>query len=369
MTTHGNISLLNPYRTSGIVSDPSMIVGREKELTKLTSEYGVFIVYGPRKIGKSTLLYEAKRELDKNKRLVVYMDCINTESLREFLNLIRDEINDHPGIKTHCNGFGNLEELRKSLHEIGSVTLFLDEFDRIFRWDEFHNKQGIQKWLHMIASTAIGRRIRIVIAGWDAVFRAELEELNPLFYESQNIALNPLSQEETARLISIPMSRMYIDLRNEKAITQAIYHYTAGYPALVQCIGGLLIKHLAKERRAFIKHDDVRIVSETNELELEMQQNFTTNVEGLARLILFEMLRLENATTSRLLEKIIERHGIDVEFRRLESAIILLRSRGTIRQTSVGTFELGNQLIKNCLKRLGDLRIREMEAVNQFLSE
>ena len=96
-------------------------------------------------------------------------------------------------------------------------------------------------------------------------------------------------------------------------------------------------------------------------------ESFVSNVRGLSKLVLLEISRLGSAEAIKILENIRDRCKLEIQFLEVEHAIALLRSRGTIRPDPLsGQYRLGNALIRNCLKEIGNTFLHEQEAVKQY---
>ncbi len=344
----GNITLLNPYRTSGACTNPWMIVGREKEIQELIHKKGLFLVTGPRKIGKSTLLTECKRLLQlKKKEPSLYLDCIHIKDENDLFTALNLEIRQDdslPKLSKPLESFETLEEYAG----VNQITLIMDEFDAILDSD-IKNNHRIANWLHGIASN---QRARVAIAGWRVVFRAAQDGEHPLYNAGNKLTLYPLDKEASNRLIQNPFSNLLIeiDIGQQSSILDQIFQLTGGYPALIQRIGELLVNQYASNQLKPLTLEDLSKILSLPAMRDEIAM-FLDNISSIQQRIGEEIVKRRSWSIEDCYEffRQSSKEFTTSEFR---EALFDLESLGIILfDKQAKSYHVGNQLYQEFLSK------------------
>jgi hypothetical protein len=234
---------LIPFEMNHAVSD-HMFVGRSRPLRRLYDEPNVsFVVAGPGRIGKSSLLskYRSKLVLDRDPRtqstFLINLDRCPSKSadgVVQFIALSIESSNKNFRLKAdRAESFFRFW----ANHFNRPVDLLLDEADEVFH----------QSNLKEIGDCAKQGLCRLVFAGKGVLLRAMLESGAPLECRLDMIRLEPLTFEEAATLILKPLQDLGFDFREPNTITQQVCELTGRLPHLIQFYGRQLCHMLLDE--------------------------------------------------------------------------------------------------------------------------
>jgi AAA+ ATPase superfamily predicted ATPase len=268
----------NPYISGGPIREPDMFFGREELLKKIinTLHNNSIMIHGPRRIGKTSLLYQLANRLraasDPDYAFIPALIDLEGTAQEEFFHTLMEEIledcqpylteklslayNEKGGrAYTHRDFARDLSTLIGYLQQNSDkeirLILLLDEVDVMNRYDQL-----VQQQLRRIFMKTFARNLGAVVAGvhinkeWD---RLESPWYN-LFLEME---LPPLSREEAIRLIKEPVKGVY---SYEDEAVEAIWEYSQGHPQLVQQLCLEAVNRLLQEGRSRVTKADVESV-------------------------------------------------------------------------------------------------------------
>ncbi len=155
-----------------------MFVGRERELENirkcLNSDNKNIMVYGKRKVGKTTLILEASK---KSNRKLLYYECIKSSLISNVDNFVRNILKDIT-IPTYVR-FDSFEEVFDYLDELNNKLLIvIDEYPYL---KELENPDFIDSCFQRIIDKKY-RNIDFILSGSHiGMMKQLLEEKNALF--------------------------------------------------------------------------------------------------------------------------------------------------------------------------------------------
>jgi GTPase SAR1 family protein len=268
----------NPYISGGPVREPDMFFGREELLKRIinTLHNNSIMIHGPRRIGKTSLLYQLANRLraasDPDYAFIPALIDLEGTAQEEFFHTLMEEIledcqpylterlslayNEKGGRAYTHRDFARdlrmlIDHLQQNSDKEVRLILLLDEVDVMNRYDQL-----VQQQLRRIFMKTFARNLGAVVAGvhiskeWD---RLESPWYN-LFLEME---LPPLSHEEAVRLIEEPVKGVY---SYEDEAVEAIWQYSQGHPQLVQQLCLEVVNRLLQEKRSRVTRADVESV-------------------------------------------------------------------------------------------------------------
>jgi Cdc6-like AAA superfamily ATPase len=268
----------NPYNTGLPIDAPGMFFGREQILKKIINglHNNNFIVTGPRRIGKTTLLHQLKNRLavldDPDyhfvpifvdvqgvlERVFFYrvMNQIVRERLPEYLSTSAIPILDFN--QTTSSAYddgafgGDLGKIIKVLQQnypnkTVKLVLLMDEMDVMNTYD-----QRVQSQLRSIF-IRFAQDLRAVVTGVNLDQEWKRQE-SPFYNMFSRIVLGPLSPEEAQQLIIQPVKDIY--RYDDEAITR-ILAATEGHPFRLQQLCKEVIERVTEEKRKQVTLADV----------------------------------------------------------------------------------------------------------------
>ena len=156
-----------------------MFIGREKELSQLNVELSawkrktVVLVYGKRRVGKSTLIKEAAKKFDG---VVANHMCV-TSTFEGNMELIYQSVSEAIGLPNIR--FGSLSEMMDYLGMIDKkVLLIIDEYPYL---KQTKKKNEVDSYMQAVIEK-LPENVKLILCGsYIAMMKELLEEENPLF--------------------------------------------------------------------------------------------------------------------------------------------------------------------------------------------
>lgn len=236
---------LSPYQPRQLATGGRFFGRAESLRTALSSDHGHNVTFaGNRRIGKTSLLQEIKRQIVRDDSSVAIADvygntCNNTYSLLYKILLdLRPELSSQALMEESLL----IEKFPSMVHAIPksdnrNVAVFIDELDHILEFDE---GQGFVV-LEILRSVFQHDRCRVFCAGFRRTIDATLRDDHPLRNFTHPHRLTGLSLNETVEMVTKPLSLLQIDVPPSMAV--AIEKETAGHPELVQICCDAIIRH------------------------------------------------------------------------------------------------------------------------------
>lgn len=222
------------YQISGAIlpRENDLFFGRTNIINKLMVTHENQVIIGPRKIGKSSLLYKVRENLVKLGKASVLVDCSGKVSEEEIIRMIFRELKIRDDICTYESMDENLNAFEEP------PVIILDEYDARIQWElysmekgpEFGHEQSLSWRLRALANKG---NIRLILAGFYMVFLSLREVKHPFFNLFEElIMLGHLEEKEIHQLLTIPMER--IGITYEGGSLETLKKYTSNIPYLAQ---------------------------------------------------------------------------------------------------------------------------------------
>ena len=262
--------LVSPYRVD-TTTPGGMFFGRGKPLNRLRHLRGNLMVYGPRRIGKSSLVVQLQKELGFIPKVVssnkpslkplkkcAYVDVSalgETASTEIWGQIIKSfgldahSLYKYYGRKVRLTG-GKTDEKDAYLDEVkslevfissleGQLTIILDEVDG---WIE---REALSGWTAIDRLRALTDRgkANVILVGYESLQAAAENHRFPLVNRGDHLPLGPLNRDAVKELILSPLAELRIKLLPENEIIERIWQASSGFPHLVQDI----CKHLVEK--------------------------------------------------------------------------------------------------------------------------
>ena len=295
----------NPYDDYTTKPVPSeMFFGRQSELTSLRAVKGLAVLYGGRRLGKSSLLSQIELELRNvpgQAAVYISMDTVTTagdyvSSAWEFIYralLSRRLIAPIAGpVPTHWKPIQ--QHIEKQLVESGilkSLYLLIDEADNLMGCElrRTPDEESFVRTLTQLADDLNHAcHIRMVIAGLHNMTRMA-NDANSVFGKADPIPLKPFTGVDDVqrgiRLITKPLAAMGFLFRpGDEDLAMRIMAVCNNYPAFIQLYCKRLVEHLQNNRQDkkppyFITADMLNVVEKDNNLLSELREKFALNLK------------------------------------------------------------------------------------------
>jgi hypothetical protein len=282
---YGNAEQLSPYRIN-IAAGGKMFFGRRAELSKLTRSHGCAMIYGPRRIGKTSVALRLSGHMREDKRYrlrlgdfpIYRSSYVDVGKLGEHgsRNIWGEILRAH-GLDTgrfqlyaRRSRFSRQKEYDGSeanaLDGIisavnGELTIILDEVDGWIRQEAHESWPALDRLRGM---TDEGRA-KVILVGYEALKRAAQDDRFPFALRGEVIHLGPLTRRDFDDLVTLPMGDLKIELQQREVLLDKIWLRTSGFPHLVQDICGRLVERAIKQRRSEVTAEDLGTVTAESE--------------------------------------------------------------------------------------------------------
>lgn len=327
--------VVNPFRPHGPVHS-TMFFGRQSELDQLLSPAGPAILYGGRRLGKSSILGALSRRfeaINKQERVAVYLPVTNAGTnpgtiqfmLQELWDALLRRLRDmqHLRLNPAVLDPGDLTpaEFRQRLARVLDdnprlhLLLLLDEADALVEALTFPERfgQGSPRDLEEARlGTELrdlvqryGGRLQVILAGFQQIYRAATHPKSPFFNfrGAEPLPIGTLSTQDAYNLVVRSLSLLGLQFPNRVPI-DLILLYTSCHPSLLQAFCEQLFYRARKKRRNLIDTNDVDAVFRDRSFRRQMFDVIHMNVEDdprnsrerrLMRMVLYAWLHQEGS--------------------------------------------------------------------------
>jgi len=266
----------NPYNISK-PSSGNMFFGRQDVIKYVmnhisrTRQKHILVIYGERKIGKTSILYYLRDYLPFQNYIPVYisMQAITDEgtdvffySLSEYIvdslkkaNFIMEKPRLEDFQKTPAIYFNKeiLESIEKGIGDRKLVLLF-DEFERLYKLAE--DGKIDKKSLYFLGNVIQkSNKTDFIFAGDQQLLEIMEQYWSALFNITVHKKVDTLSKGDTYDLIVKPVAEY--NLKYQEKAKEYIFQITGGHPYFVQLVCSKLVDYYNKTRKSYIEIDDI----------------------------------------------------------------------------------------------------------------
>lgn len=305
----------NPYADYGNRPvPPEMFFGREEELRKLREVPSAGVLYGGRRLGKSSLLSQILEESKANVHLAsggvgsgemaayVSIDSKNDpagfsqdyllfswraiyKSLvgSNFLKASKDDLKTANDVREYVQS-----EIAAGRSATNACYLLIDEADDVMREDLLHEQTPFLGSLQKLSDAVMGKcRVRYVVAGLHNLSRMTTAS-NSVLGKATTIALQPFSSttdiQKGIDLITKPLSAMGFHFgKDDESLPMRIMAVSNFYPAFIQLYCRNLVTRLYNKRSnkdlpTLVTSTDLDAVERDPEFLRDIQEKFGLNL-------------------------------------------------------------------------------------------
>ena len=334
---------LAPYEIRKPVTGPQFF-GRQAEIDRvLQNPQTNYLFVGIRRIGKTSLLKEIKRQLDQrdppgpNQVRRVYIDCTVISSEDEFMRTLTFQL-EQSGLTILSSRAQDPQQYQKRiLDHYGMVhgspiTFLLDEFDRLLA----HMKPD---WpLLQVLKTAVqSQKVRFIAAGFRLAMDASINPNSPLYNLMTPIRLGRLPVADVEHMVLSPLQRMGIQVEDPAQVVARIYNETAGLPNYVQHYCHILLEQLIENGQRMVKSDDITTVQGNPAFRDFVLNTFMANTDLLEQAIVYAIIdEGETAVlpnfTERHIHSFLKNRKLSLPFEQVDGACRKLEMAGVFNR-------------------------------------
>lgn len=294
----------NPYDDYGGRPVPSeMFFGRQRELTLLREVKSLGVLYGGRRLGKSSLLSQIEKETNLtrgSKAVYISMETVDSSgdhvtSAWDFLYrqlAMKKFIPEYAGVM-QTGWVATRQWIEKGLaqnNSLKSLYLLIDEADTLMacelrlKTNEVGFIRGLQQLVDNLQDSC---HVRYVVAGLHNMARMASDE-NSVFGKAEQIALEPFNSPDDIqrgiKLITKPLAAMgYLFAKGSEDLPLRILSVCNFYPAFIQLYCKRLVDKLQNDRQEkcppiYITSDALDVVEKDAFLLTELRRKFELNL-------------------------------------------------------------------------------------------
>ena len=293
----------NPYDDYGRPVPPEMFFGRRKELSSLRQVKTAAVLFGGRRLGKSSLLDQLERDAQLRKNESVLYLTLNRvdHSLSddpEFLawrailhRLIRAKVLGAPKREpTKASEISRYieDEILSNRAKTKAIYLLIDEADDLMERDLSRRSEFLAGLMHLAETVRDKCRFRFVVAGLHNLTRMASDANSPLG-KFDSIALKPFwAAEDVQRgidLIRVPLEALGFHFESgQEDMPLRIMAVCNFYPAFIQLYCKRLVDRLYNRRDrqeppTYITAKDLEAVEQDKDFLSDIRAKFRLNLE------------------------------------------------------------------------------------------
>jgi len=270
------VNRYNPYIAGLPIRSREMFFGRDKLVNNIlnTVHNNSIMLYGPRRIGKTSLQYEIKRSLEENRDgefdfLPVMIDLQGTSEKRFFATLMSEILDasrarfldDVPQIENLDETYGArafsrdlrrlLERLQSKSPKTFKLVLLLDEVDELNNYSERTNQK-----LRSVFMKTFAEKVVAIMSG-TGIKKEWESEGSPWYNFFDEVEVGELEPVYARRLIREPVRGIF---NYDGEAVEAILQYSQRRPYLIQRFCVHVINYVIDQKRRTVRLSDVEAV-------------------------------------------------------------------------------------------------------------
>ncbi len=373
-------SQLAPYETNRPVTG-GQFYGRQSEINKvLQHPFNSYLFLGNRGIGKTSLLRELERRLNRldppgpGRRRRVHVNCTVINSEEEFLRelivqLAPSELKMLLRRATESIRYQRIMFDRFADLQGGPITVFVDELDRLLV--RIGDEAGL--W-DVLRDAAMDNKARFIMAGYRKAIEAGFNLASPFFNSlAKPINLGEFKRSDVQALVMQPLGRLRVTVRNPEGVVNRIVRETGGLPNYVQYYCKIMVEHLDEEKRDEITEDDLGLVYDNREFRQFVLEAFWRNTEPLERALIYLMINnsrkhLREASFSEEdIDRLFDENGLSISLDELTTALSHLDVAGVLKRVG-RNYEFAVPLLHQMLRETRDVEFLFQKTRGEILA-
>jgi tetratricopeptide (TPR) repeat protein len=270
------VNKYNPYIAGSPIRNTEMFFGREKLVKRIlnTLHNNSLMVYGPRRIGKTSLQHQLKLRLEKARDpefhfVPVMIDLQGTTEDHFFITLMEEILENckhqlngasfqiHEN-KSEYSGREFSKDLKTVIQILSSKTdkklklvLLIDEVDELNKYSEQVNQKMRSVFMKTFAENLVA-----VMSG-SYIRKDWASEGSPWYNFFEEIEVPPFDQEDARKLIREPVNGIF---SYDDAAVEKIIQYSECKPFIIQKFCVNVINRIIEHKRRRVTVEDVEAV-------------------------------------------------------------------------------------------------------------
>lgn len=382
--------IINPYEFGKPIKTKDMFFGRQDIIRRIKEEVGdkdsptqPIAIIGQRRIGKTSILYQIKRQLS-NKFIICFIDIQKTNPRMPYvlfykiLDEVKKEFNKHTNAKfpvmailnkdyeesgVYLSFESDLSKLDEYLEEKGlpPIVFLLDEVESLRAFEKESDMMGFFRGL--IQSS---HRLLFIVSGSDLMFKLTTDYASPFYNLFSTVECKELTEGETRKLIIEPTLAQEMRYSDDRVI-KFIIESTGCNPYLTQALCNYIIRLLNREKKYEVSLTDVERAIENF---VSQQKAFFLYLWGktspLGRLILYYFAKIDsNQTPEEILRSINKETKIKINLSQISEEIkLLIEGRvliaGGYEKEQINSYWFTNRLFPRWIEITNEAKIKKI---------
>ena len=260
-----NLELISPYHSQGATAT-GMFYGRTTELAVLKNRKGSFALYGPRRIGKTSLAHRVKYLAENEtpiRELARYMDCALFRSSADgLLNVAYQFGFDWSAERTMVQFVHAATQFRDQSIPDGQLLIILDEIDVAMEDEEI-----LSEFFWALRTLVNQGVARVIMCGYRRLQKASQDLDHPLHNMVHFMPIGSLDDTAASDLIRKPLTALGLEFEGGDSLIKQVLTRTSTHPGAIQFFCHEILRLLNKTRERLIKQEHVTTVEESKEFE------------------------------------------------------------------------------------------------------
>ncbi len=360
-------SQLAPYETTKPVVG-GQFFGRRSEINKVLQHPNTnYLFTGIRRIGKTSLLKEIKRQMDRIDRpdtdqiRRLYVDCTVISTEDEFLRTLTYAL-DPSEVKLLMRRASESKRYERmmfdrfaSLHG-QPITFLIDELDRLLLQLGDNGRQLFD----VLRAASNAGKARFIMAGFRQAMVASTDRQSPFYNFATPARLGRMKRADVRRMVLSPFDRLRISIVDREGVVNRINRETAGLPNYVQYYCKTLLEQLDEQGRETVDENDLRAVYENREFRDFVLDTFMSNTVTLERALVYALVAENNGSihrrhfSQREMDEILKQRHLQLHYNELDRACRNLEVAGVFDQVG-RDFEFAVPLFQRMLRETRDV--------------
>ena len=348
ITKEENLYLLNPYHYLGPCTE-NMFFGREMDFKLITSNPKTsYCIVGPRKIGKTSFLFNFKKKLSKfGGQTFLYLDCSGITTYQEFYSNLINMISakHHYAMEENRVNYALDDIIMRAASSLKRrYVIALDEFDRIATLPDsrFENLRAI------INSPKLRGRCRFIVSGYDHLWTSLENRKSYLFNLFPKIVLSEFTIRESAKFIQKTLNELNIPVGQSKDSISLIVKYSGQLPWLIQAICFKIVEDYSINPQLPSKEYVIRAIN-SNQVQEAVFETTTMNSSPLGNVIL-SCIAEDKGSNELAINKRLKSYGLKISLEDIMREIKILNISGAIKRHEKN-YELSTYILKHYLTK------------------
>ncbi|MFC1936075.1 AAA family ATPase [Chloroflexota bacterium] len=360
---------LSPFEVNKPV-EGNQFFGRSTEINKvLQHPENNYLFLGLRRIGKTSLLKEIHRRMDKNdpprgdKIPRIFVDCSMMGTEDDFLKHITYKLAPKESKMllrraSESSRYKSMMFERFAKIHGAPVTFFLDELDRLLV-----NLGGGHELFDLLRAAWGEGYARFIMAGYRKAALAYTDQKGP-FYNFTNVErLLNLKKPDLSNMIKRNFEDLRVTIKNRETFINRVFRETAGHPNYVQYYCKTILNYLEEEDRDEISEDDLGLIYRDRGFRDHVIGTFETNTDVIERALVYVLILEFNDPTvvirfdQRDMDRILNEAGISLRMELLNRACRNLDNVGIFRQER-HSYEFNIPLFQKMLSEAQDVEFQ-----------